>query len=373
MVIGTLPTDPLRSFGPVVAGRTLFLPPMAGHEAHSQSSLAARATASSSPRRGKPPPPVDPFPGDSVETDLDDWLPTMERAASWNVWSDEEMLMQLAGHLRGGALQEWNKIPREEKSHTQMPLARCAPESTQENRVLAGQDFRHAILDSTESVADYVRRLERLFQLAYGRESLSSETRDTILYSQLQEGLSYNLMKSPAVSGSDSYKQLSVSAKREEKWIVELSRRQQYLKDGTPRRNDDRFPTQQLPPRGTVPGGTNRSVLSASLPCVRGAVEDYREELMVSLSSARELAVENMRKAQEKYKRNYDRRVSTPSSPMKCGDWVLVHFQHEESGPNRKLSRSWHGPYRIISVNDPDLSMVKVYFPQDQSIQVHQS
>ena len=98
-------------------------------------------------------------------------------------------------------------------------------------------------------------------------------------------------------------------------------------------------------------------------PVYVGAVEDYREELMVSLSSARELTVENIQKAQEKYKRNYDRRVSTPSSPMKCGDWVLVHFPHEESGPNRKLSRPWHGPYRIISVNDPDLSIVKCVFP----------
>ena len=117
---------------------------------------------------------------------------------------------------------------------------------------------------------------------------------------------------------------------------------------------------------------TEACFLPAS-PVYGGAVEDYREELMVSLSSARELAVENLQKAQEKYKRNYDHRVSTPSSPMKCGDWVLVHFPHEESGPNRKLSRPWHGPYRIISVNDPDLSMVKVYFLQDQSIQVHQS
>ena len=128
MVIGTLPTDPPRSVGPVVAGRTILLPPRVGHEAHSPSSLAARATASPSPRRGKAPP-VDPFSGDSVETDLDDWLPTLERAASWNVWSDEEMLMQLAGHLRGRALQEWNLIPREEKSTYSDAVS---PEWTQE-------------------------------------------------------------------------------------------------------------------------------------------------------------------------------------------------------------------------------------------------
>ena len=144
MVIGTLPTDPPRSVGPVVAGRTLLLPPRVGHEAHSPSSLAARATASPSPRPGKPPP-VDPFSGDSVETDLDDWLPTLERAASWNVWSDEEMLMQLAGHLRGRALQEWNLIPREEKSTYSDAVSSLRSQVDPGNRVLAGQDFRHAI------------------------------------------------------------------------------------------------------------------------------------------------------------------------------------------------------------------------------------
>ena len=34
MAIGTLPTDPRRSVVPVIAGRTLLLPPRAGHEAH---------------------------------------------------------------------------------------------------------------------------------------------------------------------------------------------------------------------------------------------------------------------------------------------------------------------------------------------------
>ena len=72
-----------------------------------------------------------------------------------------------------------------------------------ENRVLAGQDFRHATQEMGESVAEYIRRLERLFQAAYGHDGLSVETRQTLLYSQLQEGLKYGLIKSPAVSGAD--------------------------------------------------------------------------------------------------------------------------------------------------------------------------
>ena len=45
-------------------------------------------------RQGKAPP-VDPFRGNDPEIRLDDWLPTLERAAVWNSWSDEDCLIQL--------------------------------------------------------------------------------------------------------------------------------------------------------------------------------------------------------------------------------------------------------------------------------------
>ena len=54
----------------------------------------------STTRRGKAPP-IDHFSAESAETEFDDWLPTLEHAATWNIWSDEEKLLQLAGHLRG--------------------------------------------------------------------------------------------------------------------------------------------------------------------------------------------------------------------------------------------------------------------------------
>ena len=182
------------------------------------------------PRRGKAPP-VDPFSGDDGAILVDDWLPSLERAASWNAWTDEEKLLQLAGHLRGRALQEWNLIPVEEKSTFRDAVKSLCSRVNPENRVLAGQDFRHAMQESSESVADYIRRLERLFQTAYGRDGLGTETRQMLLYSQLQEGLRYNLIKSPAVSGAESYGQLCIAAKREEKRLNELARRQQYLTD----------------------------------------------------------------------------------------------------------------------------------------------
>ena len=60
---------------------------------------SSTTSGTSGSRRGKAPP-VDPFSGDDGVARFDDWLPSLERAASWNAWTDEEKLLQLAGHLR---------------------------------------------------------------------------------------------------------------------------------------------------------------------------------------------------------------------------------------------------------------------------------
>ena len=72
-----------------------------------------------------------------------------------------------------------------------------------------------------------------------------------------------------------------------------------------------------------------------------------------------------------KYKTTYDRR--SQDMDFQVGDWVLVRSPQDESGKMRKLARPWHGPYRVISKNDPDITAVKVYAPQDGQVQVHQS
>ena len=100
-------------------------------------------------------------------------------------------------------------------------------------------------------------------------------------------------------------------------------------------------------------------------------VSDYREELILSLSSARRLAAEAIQTAQLKYKSSYDRRSLDVN--YQIVDWVLVKFPQDETGRLRKLSRLWHGPYRVIDKHNPDITVVKVYAPQDGQIQVHQS
>ena len=81
----------------------------------SSDSLPRTTCGASGSRRGKAPT-VNPFSGDDGVTHFDDWLLSLERASLWNAWTDEEKLLQLAGHLRGRALQEWNLIPTDDRS-----------------------------------------------------------------------------------------------------------------------------------------------------------------------------------------------------------------------------------------------------------------
>ena len=77
------------------------------------------------------------------------------------------------------------------------------------------------------------------------------------------------------------------------------------------------------------------------------SLSDYREELMMNLSLARKSALENIRRSQRKYKWQYDQKAD--EYRYRTGDWVLIRFPSEETGKQRKLSRPWHGPYRITA------------------------
>ena len=179
-------------------------------------------------RRGKAPP-VDSFSAEDSDIIFDDWLPSLQRAADWNRWSERETLIQLAGYLRGRALQEWTLLRSSEKESLDAAIAALHSRLDPGSRALAAQDFRHAAQKRGEPVSDYIRRLEQLFRRAYGRDGMSDETQETFLHSQLQEGLSFELMEAPAVSGSHTYRDLCLAARNEEKRRAELAKRRQYL------------------------------------------------------------------------------------------------------------------------------------------------
>ena len=178
-------------------------------------------------RRGKAPP-VDPFTGEEPEIRLDDWLPSLERAATWNEWTEGELLLQFAGHLRGRALQEWSLLDEASKETYQTAVESLRLRIDPGGRTLAAQDFRHITQGEKEPVADFIRRLERTFRVAYGHDRMSAETRATLLHGQLQEGLRQEVMRAPAVSGAQTYQELCLASRNEEKRLAELRKRQQY-------------------------------------------------------------------------------------------------------------------------------------------------
>ena len=76
-------------------------------------------------------------------------------------------MIQLAGHLRGRALQEWNLIEGAEQMTWEAALPAFRKRLDQETQTLAAQDFRHMSKKESEKVADLIRRLERTFRIAY--------------------------------------------------------------------------------------------------------------------------------------------------------------------------------------------------------------
>ena len=89
-------------------------------------------------------------------------------------------------------------------------------------KTIAAQDFCHASQWESESVGEFIRRLERIFQIAYGGDIFSTETRDTLQLGQLKYGPKYDIVKGPAVSCAMTYQGVSLAAKNEEKCQAEL-------------------------------------------------------------------------------------------------------------------------------------------------------
>ena len=146
-----------------------------GRMSESLSLMPREVLPPSRSRRGKAPP-VDVFTGENPEILLDDWLPALQRAATWNGWTQQEHLIQLAGHLRGRALQEWSLLDQKEKDSLDTAIASLRRRLDPGSKALAAQDFRHTLQKEGEAVSDFIRRLERTFRVAYGRDAMATDT-----------------------------------------------------------------------------------------------------------------------------------------------------------------------------------------------------
>ena len=101
-----------------------------------------------------------------------------------------------------GDVQEWSLIAAEDRRTYTAAIESLRARLDPVNLIVVAQDFRHATQRDTESVEDFVRRLECLFQVAYGRDGMNSGAREALLYGQLHDGLKFELIQSPTVSGA---------------------------------------------------------------------------------------------------------------------------------------------------------------------------
>ena len=162
--------------------RDLSVPP-SSTEVGLQNKLRAATQVVSSQqqsRRGKALP-IDCFSGNNSEITFDDWLPSLERVAKWNGWSSEDILIQLAGHLRGRALQEWLLLSEEDRSTWDSATTALRGKLEVRSKVLATQDFRHIRQKERESVADFIYCMEKEFHIAYKNDTLSRDTREAFV------------------------------------------------------------------------------------------------------------------------------------------------------------------------------------------------
>ena len=98
---------------------------------------------------------------------------------------------------------------------------------------------------------------------------------------------------------------------------------------------------------------------------------DYRQELALTLTRARDHVTKSIQVAQKQYKKYYDKVNKCSPVTIKVRDSVLIWFPQEESGKQRKLSRPWHGPYRVVEVTPTGIAAQREYTAKDDITRVH--
>ena len=135
---------------------------------------------------------------------------------------------------------------------------------------------RSFVIHSSEGVSDFIRRLEKTFLVAYGRDDWNTATRDVLLYGQLYEGLRYDIMLSPAVSGSHGYWELATAAKGEERRLAALKQRQLYSKTASHNPTMQPRTTRSTDAQPTVREGTTATPVETDLrKCYRCGKAGY--------------------------------------------------------------------------------------------------
>ena len=95
-------------------------------------------------------------------------------------------------------------------------------------------------------------------------------------------------------------------------------------------------------------------------------LQDYRTDLVDGLTTAWQLAREQIEKSQKKQKKYHDRHAT--ETDLQVGDRVLLYVPYAASGKAHKFARPFHGPYRILEVTRNDARIVPVHSPKEEPI-----
>lgn len=83
--------------------------------------------------------------------------------------------------------------------------------------------------------------------------------------------------------------------------------------------------------------------------------DEYAHELKSRLQSSYEKAKEQLIKNKEKHKEHYDQKVNFKL--FQPGDKVLLFDETLRRGRSQKLQTQWRGPYEVIKVNEPNVTI----------------
>ena len=114
-----------------------------------------------------------------------------------------------------------------------------------------------------------------------------------------------------------------------------------------------------LPTEQTLSPPPSRQVLD---------LDDYKSELTTGLAEAWELAQANVRKAQQRQKKQHDRRARGPE--FHIGDRVFVYMPAAKRGKAYKFAKPFSGPYRIVSLYNNGAEVQLIAKPRSETIRV---
>ena len=75
--------------------------------------------------------------------------------------------MQLTGHLKGRASQEFNLLESTEKESFESAVEALCSRLEPSSKAVSAQDFRHSMQKDSETMSDFIRSMEHTFRIAY--------------------------------------------------------------------------------------------------------------------------------------------------------------------------------------------------------------